>query len=184
VVGIREHEQSLERIGQRMLGVYPCHILGCATGVQLTSRWFRLATAKRRCSRHSGGVSCMNRTGVAILSVISLVVVAGCTTAGLRNYRGDCEPQQKRDWTLGNVDRTTAATLRPLSEAHATGGPFDFGFYPVESWFSSRDGSVLLCRSNGPLRRASAGEWWVFHRRGDDWKVEDSDCWGCVLVTS
>jgi hypothetical protein len=126
----------------------------------------------------------MKEAGVSVLAAIALVLVGGCTTIGAGDRRGYCEPQQLRTWRLGDVDRATAATLRPLSEEHATGGAFDFGFYPVKSWFRADDDRVLLCRSNAPLQDASAGEWWVFENMNNRWNVSDSGCWGCILVTS
>ena len=86
---------------------------------------------------------------------------------------------------LGMSDRYEAATEAVVTEnIQPAGGAFDFGFYPVESWFSADDDHVLLCRSNAPLRHASAGEWWVFENINNRWNVSDRGYWGCVLVTS
>ena len=73
--------------------------------------------------------------------------------------RGPCDSPDKRPWRPTPAPPADADTLGALAAANPS---FSVPQHWVaETWFVLGD-AVLLCRSDAPLPRACAGEWWRF----------------------
>ena len=57
--------EELEELNKNIVGLI--EVIGELPWSGITSRWFRLAPAKRRCSRHSGGVRHQNQSRAKVL---------------------------------------------------------------------------------------------------------------------
>ena len=99
---------------------------------------------------------------LAIVLAGLVLAAAGGAPAGPRHPpdpRGPCDSPDKRPWRLLDAPPADAADLA----AQAAGKP-SFSVpqhWVAEAWFALGD-SVLLCRSDAPLAKACAGEWWRF----------------------
>jgi hypothetical protein len=73
--------------------------------------------------------------------------------------RGPCDSPDKRPWRALATPPPDADALHVLAAANPS---FSVPQHWVaETWFGLGD-AVLLCRSDAPLPRACAGEWWRF----------------------
>jgi hypothetical protein len=73
--------------------------------------------------------------------------------------RGPCDSPDKRRWQPLPAPPSDADALAALAAAHPS---FSVPQHWVaETWFALNE-SLLLCRSDAPLPRACAGEWWRF----------------------
>src|SRR6185437_16157065 len=99
---------------------------------------------------------------LAIALAVLALGAAGGAPAGPRHPsdpRGPCDSPDRRPWRPLATPPADAAELA----AQAAGKP-SFSVpqhWVAETWFGLGD-SVLLCRSDAPLARACAGEWWRF----------------------
>ena len=112
------------------------------------------------------------------------LTLQGCSIARAPEYRGECAPRDARAWRLLELRYEDAERIREAARSHPVPDALRMGSYSVETWFGLSEDSVLYCRSDGPLHRAPGGEWWQLERNGDAWRVTDSHCWGCTVVTS
>ena len=94
---------------------------------------------------------------------VALTMLALAAAASARplspDPRGPCDSPDKRPWRVLAAPPADAADLA----AQAASKP-SFSVpqhWVAETWFGLGD-SVLLCRSDAPLPRACAGEWWRF----------------------
>jgi len=100
----------------------------------------------------------------AVVWPLALAMLATCAAAAdggeaRRASRGDCASEDPRPWTPMAAPPVDADALR----VQADGKP-SFSVpqhWAAETWFSLGE-AVMLCRSDAPLERACAGEWWQF----------------------
>lgn len=128
------------------------------------------------------GLSVGSNCRVIAVSLLALLL-GGCVSSRAPDFRGECASGDSRPWKLVELRNDDATAIRHLTLADGGILPKG-GSYSVESWFTLASGHILFCRSEGPLKRAPSGEWWQLERAASGWRVIDSACWGCVLVTS
>ena len=94
--------------------------------------------------------------------------------------RGPCDSLDKRAWRLLQAAPADADSLA----AQAARQP-SFSVpqhWVAETWFGLGD-SVLLCRSDAPLAKACAGEWWRFEPApGGAHTLADHDSFLCLAA--
>ena len=99
---------------------------------------------------------------VALTLAMAAVVAAGAGSAkphAAVDPRGPCDSLDKRPWRLLAApppdagELTAQAALKPSFSVPQ--------HWIAETWFALGD-ALLLCRSDAPLTRACAGEWWRF----------------------
>src|SRR5690606_11467436 len=81
-----------------------------------TSRWFRLATAKRRCSRHNGGVGLRkNELGLRLSEPRDCCLIR-------------CRPSPLNRWRplVVNMDKESSTLLGSTFHAHSTHSSVDY----------------------------------------------------------
>jgi hypothetical protein len=108
----------------------------------------------------SGGSKTAWRVKI-MLAALALAAAGGAPAAPRppANPRGPCDSPDKRAWRRLSAPPNDAPDLA----AQAARKP-SFSVpqhWVAEAWFGLGD-SVLLCRSDAPLPRACAGEWWRF----------------------
>ncbi|HEY3797756.1 MAG TPA: hypothetical protein VGL58_05335 [Caulobacteraceae bacterium] len=110
----------------------------------------------------------------AVLVALTLALAAaGAAAKPTPNSRGDCDIEDKRAWTT-TAPPTSAGEMSALADAKPN---FSVPQHWVaETWFAL-DGETLLCRSDAPLPKACAGEWWRFDAAG---KLAAHDSWLCL----
>ena len=96
--------------------------------------------------------------------------------------RGPCDSPDRRPWRLLPAPPADADTLAALAAAHPS---FSVPQHWVaQTWFGLGD-ALLLCRSDAPLSRACAGEWWRFEAApGGSHTLADHDSFLCLADAS
>jgi hypothetical protein len=99
---------------------------------------------------------------LAIALAAAALAAAGAAPAAPHpppDPRGPCDSPDHRPWRVLPAPPADAADLAAQA---ATKPSFSVPqHWEAETWFGLGD-SVLLCRSDAPLPRACAGEWWRF----------------------
>lgn len=92
--------------------------------------------------------------------------------------RGPCDSPDKRPWQPLDAPPADADALTAIAAAHPS---FSVPQHWVaQTWFGLGD-AVLLCRSDAPLPRACAGEWWRFEPAGGSGHaLADHDSFLCL----
>jgi hypothetical protein len=121
------------------------------------------------------------RRGLAIVLAAAALAVAGAAPAGphpAADPRGPCDSPDKRPWRLLAARPADADDLAAQAAAKpAFSVP---QHWVAEAWFSLGD-AILLCRSDAPLTRACAGEWWRFEpAAGGRRSLADHDSFLCL----
>jgi hypothetical protein len=136
-----------------------------------------MMTLRRR--RTMAGRSSAGRRLAALLA--GLVLAAASAAAAPRHPpdpRGPCDSPDQRPWRLLAAPPADAADLA----AQAVRKP-SFSIpqhWVAETWFGLGH-SVLLCRSDAPLPKACAGEWWRFEPApGGGHALADHDSFLCL----
>jgi hypothetical protein len=96
--------------------------------------------------------------GIA-LAVLALSAAPAPAARPPLDPRGPCDSPDKRPWRTLAAPPPDADALLALAAANPS-----FSVpqrWMAETWFGLGD-AVLLCRSDAPLPRACAGEWWRF----------------------
>lgn len=95
----------------------------------------------------------------AALSGALVAATAAASPRSPADARGPCDSPDKRPWRLLATPPPDAASLM----AQAAGKPAFSApqHWVAQTWFGLGD-AILLCRSDAPLPRACAGEWWRF----------------------
>lgn len=133
----------------------------------------------RRLARMSEDLKTGRRLAIA-LAAIALTTVGAAPAASHppRDPRGPCDSPDKRPWRPLAAPPADAADL---ANQAAKKPSFSVPQHWVaEAWFGLGD-SVLLCRSDAPLARACAGEWWRFEPAAGGGRVmADHDSFLCL----
>ena len=92
--------------------------------------------------------------------------------------RGPCDSPDRRPWLRLTAPPADADDLAAQAAKHpAFSVP---QHWVAQTWFGLGD-SVLLCRSDAPLGRACAGEWWRFEpKAGGGHALVDHDGFLCL----
>jgi hypothetical protein len=94
--------------------------------------------------------------------------------------RGPCASEDHRPWALLAAPPADADALRGQADRMPV---FKVPMrWPSETWFRLGD-AVMLCRSDAPLGRSCAGEWWQFgatHAGARDLTARDN--WVCIAA--
>jgi hypothetical protein len=114
------------------------------------------------------------------LTLASLALAVGAASARPHppDPRGPCDSPDKRAWQSlaappGDADALTAAADKHPSFSVPQ-------HWVAQTWFGL-NGAVLLCRSDAPLPRACAGEWWRFEpAAGGGHMLADHDSFLCL----
>lgn len=96
------------------------------------------------------------------------------------NPRGPCDSPDKRPWQALPAPPTDADALLALAGANPSFSVPQH--WAAETWFGL-GGAILLCRSDAPLPRACAGEWWRFEPApGGGHALADHDSFLCLAA--
>ncbi len=99
--------------------------------------------------------------GLGLAIALVALAASGAPSAGPHqaDERGPCDSLDKRAWVRLAAPPADADALAAQA---ATKPSFSVPQHWVaETWFAL-EGAILLCRSDAPLSRACAGEWWRF----------------------
>jgi len=133
----------------------------------------------RRLARMFGDLKTWRRLAIALAA--ALLTTVGAAQAAPRqppDPRGPCDSPDKRPWRALAAPPADAADL--ASQAAKKPSFSIPQRWVAEAWFGLGD-SVLLCRSDAPLVRACAGEWWRFEpATGGGHALADHDSFLCL----
>src|SRR5690606_33988680 len=139
----------------------------CCWGLTIHSSRPRLA------GRLNSGVR-PHMTELALLMVA--IALVGCSThqaASLPFLCGNGTPEQ---WQLTAAPPPDAGALESLADS-SPNFPAGKMAYPIEQWFSTSAGDLMLCRRD---KSSCMGEWWQFQYSDDKPAISRQDAWICV----
>jgi len=123
-----------------------------------------------------------SQCGLALAVAMAALAAASAPAAAPHpaDGRGPCDSLDKRAWRPLPSPPTDAAALAAVAAAKPS---FSVPQHWVaETWFALGD-AILLCRSDAPLPRACAGEWWRFEAApGGGHALADHDSFLCLAA--
>lgn len=114
---------------------------------------------------------------------LALVAVSAAPAPAARppiDPRGPCDSPDRRAWRPLPAPPPDAESLAALAAANPSFSVPQH--WAAETWFGLGD-AILLCRSDAPLPRACAGEWWRFEAvAGGGHTLADHDSFLCLAT--
>jgi hypothetical protein len=108
-------------------------------------------------------MAAVSKVGRRLAIGLAAIALAVCDAAAaphpVADPRGPCDSPDKRPWRpLATPPPDADDLMAQAAKRPAFSVP---QHWVAETWFALGD-SILLCRSDAPLPRACAGEWWRF----------------------
>lgn len=120
-----------------------------------------------------------------LFALIPTLALAACANHRARfsefEYRGVCgnPTQEAAGWAYVGRIPASAAALRSLADATPL-TPEGNDNYAVESWYTSRDSALMLCRTDQAPKDSCVTTWWSFRIEEGEWRIFDKGAFICV----